>query len=88
MGASLSGISNQAEFRSLTNRSDAMRQRLELLRGEITKHKKQLESPWDEQGRPHSRRVLELASETADLLVSEVLDWRVILLEKPLRPPT
>ncbi len=87
LGAALAGISNQAEFRSLTTRSEAMRERLRLLQAEIAKHSEQLGLPADEQGRPHSRRALELANETADLLINEVLDWRVILLDQPLRPP-
>ena len=87
LGAALAGIMHQGEFRSLTRRSRSMKARL-------SKQLKEIESLEQETGNPvrspeqrPSRRALKLASAVAGLLVSELLDWRVILLDQPLRPP-
>jgi hypothetical protein len=34
-----------------------------------------------------SRELTALASETAQLMVNEVLDWRIVFLDRPLREP-
>jgi len=41
----------------------------------------------DHPQRQHSAHVAELADEIARLLVNEVLDWRVVFLDRPLHPP-
>jgi hypothetical protein len=88
MGAALAAISNQGEFRSLTNRSKAMRERLRLLLNDITSLRKQIAAALDSSMRQFSTQADALASSTAGLPVNEVLDWRVVLLDQPLRPPS
>ncbi len=88
LGAALAAISNQGEFRSLTNRSKAMREQLRLLLKDITSLRKQIAETHDLSTRQFSTEAVDLASGTAGLLINEVLDWRVILLDQPLRPPT
>ena len=83
----LAGIINQGEFRSLTNRSEAMREQLNLLLNETTNLREQIASTPDSAKRQFSTQAVALASATAGLLVNEVLDWRVVLLDQPLRPP-
>jgi hypothetical protein len=88
LGAALAGIVNQGEFRSLTNRSEAMRQRLEQLFKDVERLSTDLNAPAKSRAERPSRRSILLATATANLLVNEILDWRVILLDQPLRPPS
>jgi hypothetical protein len=88
LGAALAGIINQGEFRSLTNRSDAMREQLDRLLNQTTTLRQQIDSTPDLTTRQFSAQAVDLASATAGLLVSEILDWRVVLLDQPLRPPS
>jgi hypothetical protein len=87
LGAALAAISNQGEFRSLTNRSKAMRERLRLLLKDISGLRKQIAATPASGMRQFSTRSVDLATDTAGLLINEVLDWRVVLLDQPLRPP-
>jgi hypothetical protein len=87
LGAALAGIINQGEFRSLTNRSEAMREQLDLLLNETTSLRQRIASMPDSAMRQSSVQAVALARATAGLLVNEVLDWRVVLLDQPLRPP-
>jgi len=87
MGAATAGINNQGEFQRLSMRSKAMAERLRLLDTRATNLLARLEStsrPWVLGA---SVDVRELATEAAQLMVNEVLDWRVIFLDRPLREP-
>ena len=87
LGAALAGIINQGEFHSLTNRSEAMREQLNILVSQIKSLRQQIAATPDSAMRQSSTQAVALANATAGLLVNEVLDWRVVLLDQPLRPP-
>ncbi len=87
LGAALAGIMHQGEFRSLTRRSRSMKARLSKQLKEIESLEKETGNPVLSPEQRPSRRALNLASAVAGLLVAELLDWRVILLDQPLRPP-
>jgi hypothetical protein len=86
LGAALAGMTNQGEFRRLTNRSEAMTEQLHRLHARIKALHQEILAT-DAESRQFSRRAVDLAGSAAGLLVNEVLDWRVVLLEQPLRPP-
>lgn len=88
LGAALAAIMNQGEFRTLTKRSKAAREQLRRLLKEITSLRKQIAATPGSSMRQFSTQADALASSTAGLLVNEVLDWRVVLLDQPLRPPS
>lgn len=83
LGAALAAISNQGEFRRVARRSEAMSIELADLRKRVSRLGKDMEA-----GREASfmRAVLELSSESTRILVQEVLDWRVVFLDRPLEP--
>ncbi|MBL8730118.1 MAG: hypothetical protein JNM25_16970 [Planctomycetes bacterium] len=85
LGAAVAGISNQGEFRRIGKRSRAMQEQLRLLVGETQRLRERLAD--EHAQRPMSPAVAELAARTARLMVTEVLDWRVVFLDQPLRPP-
>jgi hypothetical protein len=81
LGAALVGINNQGEFRRVAKRSEAMNDHLALLLGKSTELKSGMETaPADKL----YKRVKGLAEEVASVLVQEVLDWRVVFLDRPL----
>ena len=87
VGASLAGINNQGEFRRVARRSEAMREHLGLLLQQIDDLRHQVAHA-PEQARPQfSGLASALADDTARLMVNEVLDWRVVFLDRPLNPP-
>lgn len=71
-GASFAARATQGEFHRLAERSEAMAERLEAI-------DQQLEGLSD----PSVARLGSLAEEAADLMLAEVLDWRVMLLARP-----
>jgi len=90
LGAALAGIANQGEFRRIRKRSEAMRQQLEVsLKGiedVAAKLRAEPDSPVAP-SRQYSPEVSASASDAAQLMVNEVLDWRVVFLDRPLTPP-
>jgi hypothetical protein len=76
LGAALAGINNQGEFGRVAKRSKAMMKRLELIGKKATGLKMS-------QGILRSEEVLAVASELAQLMVDEVLDWRVVFTDRP-----
>lgn len=84
LGAALAAIMNQAEFRRLANRSKATGEQLRVLHSDIKKQQAALAGTPAPGSRQPSVQVLALASTIAGLLVAEVLDWRVILVDRPL----
>lgn len=87
LGATVAGISNQGEFRRVGKRSSAMLDRLDELKKAVDDAKATLEAAGP------ASRILPRASEDlatlavvlAQLMVTEVLDWRVVFLDQPLK---
>jgi len=87
LGAALAGINNQGEFRRVARRSDAMQARLRELMQAAEALVKKLESAAPGAWRPRaSGEVTRLAHQAAHVMVNEVLDWRVVFLDQPLKP--
>jgi len=87
LGAGVLGINNQGEFRRITKRSTAMQEHLERLLREIEKLEERLAEKSASANEQFSVSATALANDVARLLVNEVLDWRVVLLDRPLEPP-
>ncbi|PQO45472.1 hypothetical protein C5Y93_13555 [Blastopirellula marina] len=85
LGAAFAGLVNQGEFRRIEKRSESMVQQLKLLIAEIDRLQTRMAE--DQSGRQYSPDVLELASRTARTMLNEVLDWRVVFLDRPIHPP-
>jgi len=88
LGAALAGIVNQGELRRLAHRSEAMWQQLFHLHADTMKLRGQIAATPDSEKRQFSTQAVALASAAAGLLVNEILDWRVVFLDQPLRPPS
>ena len=86
LGAALEGINNQGEFRRIEKRSDAMSKRLHHLLKKAIKLQNALSTHTNNSDDPMSLQLTTLANEAARLMVKEVLDWRVIFLDRPLNP--
>ena len=76
VGASFAARATQGEFHRLAERSEAMAERLEALARNI-------EAMPD----PSATQLGDLAEEAANLMIEEVLDWRVMLLARPAQLP-
>lgn len=86
LGAAFAGISNQAEFRRVAKRSGAMLEQLNELKTRADAFEKQIDST--SAGRGHLRlswEATQLATSAAQLMVNEVLDWRVVFIDQPLK---
>ena len=88
LGAAVAGISNQGEFRRIAKRSDAMQQRFADLGARARVLIDRMTSPQAAGRIPPSREASELAAQTAQLMVEKVLDWRVVFIDQPLKPPS
>lgn len=81
LGGALAGINEQGEFARLSKRSRAMHERL----GEVAQEIRTLRAAADPATNPLKLgRVAQLVAPTAQLMVDEVLDWRVIFRDRPL----
>ncbi len=87
LGAAIAGISNQGEFRRIAKRSEAMADQLVPLKERVDKLCQQMGNASLSTPRQYSLQARTLTSEAAPLLVNEVLDWRVVFLDRPLDPP-
>lgn len=74
-GAALHGIKNQGEFSRVAKRSKAMEAQLQALLAAIA-HFEQTESL-------RSATLIRLSHDAAELMVNEVLDWRVMFVDRP-----
>lgn len=83
-GAALAGISNQGEFRRIAQRSESMAERLAEQLKKVERLQQQLDNPGTGQ-KQFSSEIAAVASETARTMVNEVLDWRVIFQDRPLK---
>lgn len=83
-GAALAGINNQGEFARISKRSAAMSARLDEIDNKIER----LLTASKENGPvPPFSEVVGISNETAQLLVDEVSDWRVVFQDRPLVLP-
>ncbi len=77
LGAAFAGINNQGEFARLEKRSRAMEERLRILSDELGHLAQSSGGIKLKQITPHALNV-------AQLMLDEVLDWRVIFIDRPL----
>jgi len=77
LGAALSGINHQGEFARIARRSRAMAARL-------TQVKAELEVLLEPRRIVRSNEAAAHALQAAQIMVDEVLDWRVVFLDRPL----
>lgn len=86
LGAALAGIGNQAEFRRVAKRSTAMHEHFEQLAAQMRELLAAVKT-----GAPRPRQVSDEAGELAlratEYMINEVLDWRVVFIDRPLDPP-
>jgi len=82
LGAALAAINNQAEFRRLARRAEAMRVVLEQRIQALDDLGSGLHAGSGPDG--FAPRVRQAAEDAARLLVNQVLDWRVVFLDRPL----
>lgn len=87
VGAALAGINNQGEFRRIARRSEAMREHLGMMEQQIRALRQRAGADSGPEAQPFSRVAAALADDAARLMVNEVLDWRVVFLDRPLDPP-
>jgi hypothetical protein len=79
-GAALTAIRFQGEFERVIKRSRAMKGQLEQISAELDKCR-------SDDAKPSSGALGEIATRGAQLMISEVLDWRTVFLERPLGLP-
>lgn len=87
LGAALAGIAYQGEFRRLMRRSRAMEQAL----GQLAHRARAIRASEGgalEAHHQRSRLVAALANSASQVMLQELLDWRVVFLDQPLRPPS
>jgi hypothetical protein len=87
LGAALAGISTQGEFRRISKRSRAMQAQLSVLLERIENLREKLNTVLGQSAEQCSPLAAALAGSAARLLINEVLDWRVVFLDQPLKPP-
>lgn len=75
-GAATAGLASQGEFHRMSERAQAMKQRLQRIRDTLPPG-----------GTPTVAALGEHAEEAANLMLEEVLDWRVLFLGRPLELP-
>ena len=86
LGAALAAISSQGDFRSLTTQSRAMREQLRNRLPRIESLRQDIIAAPDSSVGSFSVEAEHVGSVVADLLVKEVVDWRSVFLDQPLRP--
>ena len=79
-GAALTAIRFQGEFERVIKRSHAMK-------GQLQQISEELEKCRSATAKPLSNALSEIATRGAQLMISEVLDWRTVFLERPLGLP-
>lgn len=84
VGAALAGISNHGEFRRIAQRSSSMTERLTHQLEKIRRLRELLETP-KLAPKQLSPEIAAIAGETARTMVNEVLDWRIIFQDRPLK---
>jgi hypothetical protein len=77
LGAALAGILTQGEFYRIERRSKAMAEQLQVIVEKLRKDENY-----------SIEQLASLAESAAETIITEVLDWRVVFLAKPLERPT
>ena len=85
LGAALAGISNQAEFVRMAKRSEAMAAHLQTILDALPDVRPS--SGMEARSSLSLPRVVDLMARASQPMVHEVLDWRIVLLDRPLAPP-
>lgn len=85
LGASFAAMNNQGEFRRIAKRSEVMEKQLKLLQKKIIELEDKIISSPDSGAIQFSAEVTSKVSEAARLFVNEVLDWRVVFQDQPLK---
>ena len=88
LGAAMTGISNQGEFRRIAKRSEAMQEQLSRLLEKVKDLSEKLTAAPSRPLEQIAPQAAALAVDAARLLIHEVLDWRVVFLDQPLKPLT
>lgn len=83
VGAAVAGLMNQGEFARTAKRSEAMAARF----AELDRELEVLEHRINSLERVQSAKIADVAARAAQLMVDEVLDWRVVYLHRPLEQP-
>jgi hypothetical protein len=90
VGATLAGINNQGEFRRMMKRSNAMQvgikkliARINELLSEIPDSDGNANPPNTPAAKSFTPEVRKVTGDAANLLLREVLDWRVLFLDRP-----
>jgi hypothetical protein len=86
LGAALAGIVNQGEFRRVEKRSKSMHDQLKILQRQIEIIRENISVADDPPRGQFSVQAAAVAVDAAHLLLNEVLDWRVVFLDRPLVP--
>jgi hypothetical protein len=81
-GGAMAAINNQGEFRRIAKRSHAMHTSIVRVIGRIDDLVAKMNAP-EAVGASFLPAVGDLSEDAADLLVREVLDWRVLFLDRP-----
>jgi hypothetical protein len=87
LGAAIGGIINQGEFRRVERRSESMREQLQLLHRQIQHLRQQIQESTVPPREQFSLRAVALTADASRLLLNDVLDWRVIFLDRPFDHP-
>lgn len=81
LGATAAGIVNQGEFKRVERRSRAMSSQLENYLNLINDLQKEINSDYENESM--FKKVKSLTYEITQLMVDEVLDWRIIFSDRP-----
>lgn len=84
LGAAIAAIINQAEFRRIAKRSKSMAGQLKTLLASVKVAKDRIAGPAGP-GHPQPSVITNaLMTQATHLMMSEVLDWRVVFQDRPL----
>lgn len=84
LGASLAGITNQGEFRRIGQQSRSMAERLRVQLQDLENLATRVAAT-EQDPEQWSADIANAASDSARMMVSEVLGWRVIFQDRPLK---
>lgn len=84
LGASLAGITNQGEFRRIGQQSRSMAERLQVQLNELESLAIRV-AETEHDPEQWSADIANAATDSARMMVSEVLGWRVIFQDRPLK---
>jgi hypothetical protein len=88
LGAALAGILDQGEFRRVGKRSESMCQQLPFLIAEIEKLRSKINANPSVPSHAFASEATALLANAARFLIHEVLDWRLVFLDRPLKEPS